>query len=102
MTNSAGEIYKPQAEHPLFRDSLIALGDIVQAAFCDKVLWFYSPKAQIPSVAADCYRVQLLIAFGEHFLRAGRPRALRQPDRDNTRVPEGNCMNKKDHLLFFF
>jgi hypothetical protein len=46
---------------------------------------FSSPKAPIPSVAADGCRVQLLIAAGVHLLRAGRLKALRQPDGDNTR-----------------
>lgn len=32
-TNSAGEIYMPRAEHPLLRDSLIALGDIAPSCF---------------------------------------------------------------------
>lgn len=42
-------------------------------------------KAQIPSGAADCCGVQLLIAAGAHFLRVGRSRVLGQPERDKPR-----------------
>lgn len=87
------------SEHPLFIDSFIASGDRGLSCFLGWVFMVYSPKAQIPSGAADCCRVQLLIAAGAHFLRVGRSRALRQPGRDKTR---GWLDGQKESSIFFY
>lgn len=98
-TSPKQELVSCFSEHPLFIDSLIASGDRGLSCFLGWVSMVYSPKTQIPSGAADCCRVQLLIAAGAHFLRVGRSRVWGQPDRDK---PRGWLDGQKGSSILFF